>query len=613
MRQLKAELEELKRQNASGNVVSSSPAVADGSTLDGDTPATAVTAASAGSDAQDVVKSMGLVLLESSDHPRFMGTSSGVTFAKMVLAAVNQDVSVVSASAPPQDQNASAAPHAIMGSSLPPHHAAQRIVDVYFSYRTPHVPVLTRAKVEKCVKHTYSALETSHDFSRALERDMFITYMVFAVGLWGSPGAGGTRSHQSEGCFLSALQLVEKLLSYSPSNLESLTLVLLLAQYTMLNPSVGSLWHLTGVALRLCIDLGLHWETAAVLNLPPTLLDERRRLFWAAYRFDRLLSIGLGRPFGIVDQSLNTPFPDPYIARGRESHLNGPDLDAQNQHAANHFVKLYRLRSEIKHVLYHQLEGGTLAYPRPNYALWFPDIQSRLRIWEEEIPDPSRAATESIYANHSWWTAHSCNAVLFLHRPNPLVPHPTPESLHISFEVSGRCIQAIKTLQREGKISVAWTWVHHLFLAGLMMIYCIWQSPEIRNTASIVEVMTAAQDCASTLSALTERFSAAGGCRDAFEVLSAATLKWLVARDKSDPSESQPPMLDNEIHQALREHIPYSNGSWRADELANIFPHEPFEFAEYLNAAAQWPGPNLDGSSVFGMQDMFDASHINLG
>ena len=97
------------------------------------------------------------------------------------------------------------------------------------------------------------------------------------------------------------------------------------------------------------------------------------------------------------------------------------------------------------------------------------------------------------------------------------------------------------------------------------------------------------------------------------EVLSAATLKWLVARDKSDPSESQPPMLDNEIHQALREHIPYSNGSWRADELANIFPHEPFEFAEYLNAAAQWPGPNLDGSSVFGMQDMFDASHINLG
>lgn len=612
VRQLKAELEEARKQKTSRINSSTSPMAGDNTSLDCDTPATAHTVTSVGSDAQDVVKSMGLVLLESSDQPRFVGTSSGITFAKMVLAAVKQDASVMATPGRSRDEPAVSAPHSIMASSLPPRHAAERIVDVYFSYRTPHIPILSRAKVEENVERAYAALEYSHhDFTRVSERDLFISYMVFAVGLWSIPMAGGTRSPQSEGCFISALQFVEKLLAYSPSNLETLTVILLLAQYIMLNPSKGSLWQLTGMALRLCIDLGLHWETEAILTLPQPLLDERRRLYWATYRFDRLLAITLGRPFGIADQSMNTGFPDPYNLGDRSVMSREPDLDMHNQRAANHVVKLYRLESEIKHVLYHQLQGATLAYPRANYSVWFRDIQSRLRTWQDEIPDLSKANVESVYAHQSWWGALWCNAILLLHRPNPLVPTPSSESLQTCFEISCRSIQAIKTLQREGKISVAWTWVHHLFLAGLTMIYCIWQSQEVRNAASIVDVMTAAQDCASTLSALTERFAPAGGCRDAFEGLSAATLKWLITKDKDGNPENQHPMLDNEI-MALREHIPFSTAGWRVDEPTSIFPDEPFEFAEYLSAAAQWPGPNIDRHSALSLQDIFDANSIGF-
>ncbi|KAK7755025.1 hypothetical protein SLS62_002839 [Diatrype stigma] len=604
VRHLKAEIEELKRQSVPQVTINSTSPTTRDSVLEYDTPATTYTVSSGVSDAQDVVKSMGLVLLESSDQPRFVGTSSGITFAKMVLAAVKQEVSTIASPGRSRDEPAVCTPHLAMASSLPPRHAAQRIVDVYFSYRTPHIPILTRSMVEQHVERAYAALEQPHQgLSRASERDLFISYMVFSVGLWSIPMAGGTRSPQSEGCFISALQFVDKLLAYSPSNLETLTVMLLLAQYITLNPSKGSLWQLTGMSLRLCIDLGLHWETEAILCLPQPLLEERRRLYWATYRFDRLLAITLGRPFGIADQSMNTGYPSPHNLCDRASVSREAEADVHSQRAANHVLKLYRLESEIKHVLYHQLQGATLAYPRANYPVWFHDIQSRLRTWQDEIPDLSEASSESIYANQSWWGALWCNAILLLHRPNPLVPVPTSESLQTCFDVSCRSIQAIKTLQREGKVSVAWMWAHHLFLAGLTMIYCIWQSQEVRNAASIVDVMTAAQDCASTLSALTERFAPAGGCRDTFEGLSAATLKWLVARYKDGNAENQHPVLDNEI-QALRENIPFSTTGWRVDEPTSIFPDEPFEFAEYLSAAAQWPGPNLDQNSVFNLQEM---------
>lgn len=235
----------------------------------------------------------------------------------------------------------------------------------------------------------------------------------------------------------------------------------------------------------------------------------------------------------------------------------------------------------------------------------------RLRTWQDEIPDLAKANAESIYAHHSWWSALWCNAILLLHRPNPVVPVPTSEFLQTYFNISCRSIQAIKTLQRDGKVCVAWMWAHYLFLAGLTMIYCIWQSQEVRDAIFIVDVMTAARDCASTLSALTERFAPAGGCRDAFEGLSAATVKWLVARDQDGTTaENQHPVLNKEI-QALRGQIPFTSAGWRVDEPTSIFPDEPFEFAEYLSAAAEWPGPKLDRHFAFSLQGLLDGNTTN--
>ncbi|KAI0894724.1 fungal-specific transcription factor domain-containing protein [Annulohypoxylon nitens] len=604
VRQLKSELESLRRQSVSTTITSASPITAghdDHQSVS--SPIAAPTVQSTASDPQEVVKSMGLVMLDNGSQPKFMGTSSGVTFAKMVLACVKTDVTMPMSPSSSRGPVRMTAPPPIITSSLPPRHAAQHISDVYFRYRTPHVPILTKSKVNEVLERVYGAFESHRpDFSSVAEGDLFIAYMVFAVGLCSLPVPGGSRPPQSEGCFNSALRCVDKLLSYSSSDMETLTVVLLLAQYIALNPSKGSLWQLTGIAIRLCIDLGLHWETDVILALPQSVLNERRRLFWAAYRFDRLLAVTLGRPFGIADQSTSVGFPDPYSAQ------NITPTEVHGQRMANHIIGLYRLESEIKHVLYHQLQGGTLAYPRANYALWFRDIQPRLHAWKDEIPDISKADPESIYAHQFWWDAMWLNAVLLLHRPNPLVPHPTTESLQTCFDAACQLIKAIKTLQRDGRIYVIWQTVHSLFLAGLIMIYCIWESADVRDKGRVLDIVTTAQDCASTLTALAERFPDACGCRDAFESLSAATLKWLVSRDQGNTTQPTPSEIS-----ALKQHMPFSTTAWRAEEPTSIFPDEPFEFAEYLIAASQWPGTNNDVGNSFNLQDVFDSPSADFG
>jgi hypothetical protein len=546
--------------------------------------------AASSSSPHDLVRSMGLVVSEPSKQPRFFGTSSGITLAKMVMASIRCD----NTSTPRATETQQIiAPQQAIQSSLPPRDVAGHILDVYFQFRTPHFPIFDRSRIERAIEKTYDTTSVPPPSDASHSRDIFITFMVMAVGLFAIPGATGRRSSQSEGCFHSATQYLDSVLIYSASELETLGMILLLAQYVSLCPSMGDLWQLTGIALRQCVDIGLHWETEPILSLPAAILSQRRRLFWAAYRFDRLLAITLGRPPGIADQSLNVEYPNPYL--DSDGNSSADDIGIHNQRVANHLTHLSRLESEIKHVLYHQLKGATLAYPRANYALWSKDIQFRLREWQATIPSPDRAHNRSIFANEDWWKAIYNDAVSLLHRPNPLIPYPSAEALRTCFDSSSKSIDSIKLLQREQKIDTPWIWVHRLFISGLACIYCVWHAPDIRESVAVENIIGSMQSCATTLSALCEQFPGATGCRDAIDMLSAEVTKWLVRKNADDTEETRPSF--GLCLQALQQQSPRLFCQTPTEPLS--FGEDVFSFlsnntlnlGESLNHAAQWELP----------------------
>jgi hypothetical protein len=129
--------------------------------------------------------------------------------------------------------------------------------------------------------------------------------------------------------------------------------VLLLAGFALLRPVAPGLWYIVGVAVRLGVDLGLHYEDGvgidgsgsedhaigrADLKTEPSVNDDtsstapgsantaridakergrrqwvrdlRRRLWWCVYSVDRLVSTCVGRPF-VSNPILNLKSPSP--------------------------------------------------------------------------------------------------------------------------------------------------------------------------------------------------------------------------------------------------------------------------------------------------------------
>ncbi|KIW62142.1 hypothetical protein PV04_10343 [Phialophora macrospora] len=482
----------------------------------------------------DIVTKVRNVIAEPCQQPRFVGQSSGISFAKLVMAAIRVDAMSPSflPEQPPLGE-LSIFESAPAKASLPPRHVADHLIEVYFQYRTPHLPILDRSQVGQAIDSAYSSLGSDQGLSKVSERDMFIAYMVFAIALVDVRHTSGGRPTQSDGCFRSALSWVETALSYSKSDLETLRAVLLLAQFVALSPSRGSLWHLTGFALRLCIDVGLHFENDLQrLDIDPVVLDERRRLWYCTYHFDRLLCITLGRPFSILDESTQVQLPNPWTGcRQCLERTRSSDYDIHVQRAHNHLFTLAKLESEIKHVQHTRVWVPKLAYPRPNWTVWLQDIQPRLQEWQATIPEPAKAQPLSIFASQSYWDVVYNNAILLLYRPQAGSMYQSAEELSIIYEAAAKVIAGLKVLQREGRVEMLWKSVHHLFMAGLGVVYALWQSKDIRDKNPVSKSISILQSCASTLSAMSETFRGATGCRDAFNSLSSATINWLVTRD----------------------------------------------------------------------------------
>lgn len=63
-------------------------------------------------------------------------------------------------------------------------------------------------------------------------------------------------------------------------------------------------WTFVGIAMRLCVELGLHRKRRS--SVESTLQSElEKRLFWACYYFDRDFAMALGRPPSISDHDID--------------------------------------------------------------------------------------------------------------------------------------------------------------------------------------------------------------------------------------------------------------------------------------------------------------------
>ncbi|KAL4893784.1 fungal-specific transcription factor domain-containing protein [Aspergillus ambiguus] len=422
----------------------------------------------------NLVSNIGMVSVQGTSDPRYLGSTSGISFARVVFAAVKSSVGSNVSERGPMRPN-ERLPHSATGTAgsamrdsffglqtrsmmkcatFPDRELAEKLVNLYFEHANPQIPILHRADFMELLDRTYAEDEKNRS-----PRSLYTLNIVFAIGAGiifeektdeGSGERGRSSSpatskkprlsshqHQPEEYHASAIIHLESFLGASSPDgfgaLEELQAVLLLASFALLRPVAPGLWYIVGVAMRLAVDLGLHYEDNAGidsagdegLNPPKSddkaapridtrergrrewVRDLRRRLWWCVYSFDRLVSCCVGRPFGISDQAISTEFPslleDRYITKS--GIVAPPDGAPSYKHAAHHYFKLRVLQSEIQDVLQHQ--QARFARQRAPYAArrfmrsdvsspflqgfdsfrsWRKDVHRRLAEWKHSAP-----------------------------------------------------------------------------------------------------------------------------------------------------------------------------------------------------------------------------------
>ncbi|KAI0489999.1 fungal-specific transcription factor domain-containing protein [Xylaria cf. heliscus] len=340
--------------------------------------------------------------------PKYLGSANGVSFARVVFAAVQSSVGDHRSTS---DKGGIRPYKSITGNGdsmggtsmrdsffglhtrptispapFPDRDLAWKLVELYFEHANPQIPLLHRVDFMQMFEQAYA------DEGRIRgPRELYTLNMVFAIGggiimdsQTISRASGEERKQaQPEEYHASAIIHLEACLN--GGGLEELQAVLLLASFALLRPVPPGLWYIVGVAVRLAVDLGLYYEDGKDVefdlgerkgstSVPEAsdksreaalrergrreyVRDLRRRLWWCTYAFDRIVSTCVGRPFGVSDQVITTEFPsmleDRYIT---PAGITNPPIDGGPTYkvVAKHYLRLRLLQSEILQVLQYQ-------------------------------------------------------------------------------------------------------------------------------------------------------------------------------------------------------------------------------------------------------------------
>ncbi|KAI9171178.1 positive regulator of purine utilization [Paramyrothecium foliicola] len=485
-------------------------------------PAHSRSQALVGLDSKRSSQSPALLNIVSPTKPRSLASASGVSFARVVFAAVQYSVSDQASNGdrPALRQpagNGTSMRDSFFGlhtkptitpAKFPDKDVGLRLVNLYFEHANPQIPILHRGAFMRMFEQAYA---TPGQVQGA--RELYMLNMVFAIGcgvIVGEPvrseGHDDVRTSQSslkaqcqpEEYHASAIVHLESCLSSSGGGLEVLQAVLLLANFALLRPVPPGLWYIIGVAVRLAVDLGLHYEDGVDVDgmvsdpiAEPEqgethalkdgggeergkrlwVRDMRRRLWWCTYSFDRLVSTCVGRPFGISDQVIITELPslldDDYIT---PTGLLEPPTQNQPsyKHVAHHYFRLRLLQSEILQVLqYNQTQvaragGQSKIYPEMHYHLqspflvqfdsfrsWRIDIDRRLYQWKASAPTRQKTgvAFSTEFLELNYW-----QAIIMLYRQSLSVPAMFEGEYNTSHEVNSPAAFTAELREDEDRI-----------------------------------------------------------------------------------------------------------------------------------------------------------------
>ncbi|KAJ5273302.1 hypothetical protein N7478_008427 [Penicillium angulare] len=347
----------------------------------------------------------------------------------------------------------------------------------------------------------------------ASSKPLFFLNMVYAVGAHIVPGY----QHLAEQLYSSA-QLYPEVLFID--NLEAIQAILCYAMYSLRSLKGPSLWKLSGLALRQCIELGYHRSAKrGPSRRDPLHVELSKRVFWVAQGIDVAYALRLGRPLGIqlneVDAELPLDINDSQISilgiQGTpRTSADGVPTVMSN---AIHVMRLRQIWARI-----HTLVCSADASQHTNWETHrasFIQLRADLDQWRATAPEPPPRHGQrlSIFSTRAWYELNYSGSILNLYRSQLAEDKNTPDNIFID------CMEAASFVCREYRRQYVGT--------------------NIKPTWS-------------TLHLIAEAWDGAAPYRDIFEVLASHTMSMIVSRSmQSQPLPDGPTLADASEREAV--------------------------------------------------------------
>ncbi|KAL4940185.1 fungal-specific transcription factor domain-containing protein [Aspergillus oleicola] len=540
-----------------------------------------------------------LCLSATGRDPHYFGPSSAVSFSRIVGATMGL---------PTTDSVASGSQNSVIGGRglsplsgmqeeapmrFPSPAVAGKLTSAYWNNIHPQYPILHRP--------------TFRTWERDLRKDsqpgsvtgkssipLYFVIMVYAIG---SLVLGQSHYDAAEKYYSAALAHLPPILELN--TLESVQGILCCAVYSIRSPVGASLWKISGMAIRHCVELGYHRSTECYRKNADTLTKEMlKRCFWVAYDIDRVTASILGRPVGIPEDWIDVELPadiddeditsTKFSSAARTTATDPPTLMT----GALHVIQLRRLWAKFSDRLYSKASHSSINIQTRETAV--KSLREELEQWRSSLPsqvDFAQSNPLSVFASSEWFRLAYDHSILLLYRPFITSSEQgdrinedyfdgnlryDEEIVNLAFDECAKCARDIclhyRRLYQSSSVQFTWGSVHILFLGGLTYLYCLWRSQRVREKTKQTDVVSTCLACSTVLVIIAERWKLATSYRDLFETLSQKTISMMCE-----------PTLQDWINNGL-------------DDMAA--PDESGWFVQLLQGLPQWPGDAFNGTNA---------------
>ncbi|OKL60998.1 hypothetical protein UA08_03670 [Talaromyces atroroseus] len=495
---------------------------------------------------------VGFLSLDSPETPAYLGSSSGLALAvnlgEMVRATVMTKVfpdSSVPASATTRTNlghdgigtsksSGNTSYKAINLDELLKHRAdppnnemGSRIMEAYLGRIHNKYPFLDREELWKLHHARWKLAKTkSEDLTQTERFGIFKLYMVYAIASMLIALSERYIYTPPEKFYMTAIQHVAA--ACETRSVQNIEAMMLLVVYHLRSATSHGLWYMIGLAMRTCIDLGLHRKSSAA-RLDPYTVQLRRRLFWSVYYLERAISLSLGRPCSISDRHIDVELPldvnddvrDAAILNALQQQQQQQPTPVTNLSLFCALLRARRIDSKIQQTIYRA--------DRPLQELR-PKLDKIYRLLEEW---KTTELQRFVLSEWDYATLHFNRAVRLLIQPFlPLLPLTDPY-YHICLRASGDICQTHKRLHQTLEYGHSFLAVQTVFVSGITMLYALWT-----NTDKVwsVRLSNDIRACSTVLFVMTERAPWVKRYRDTFELMVNAAMEKLQGNEAARTS-----------------------------------------------------------------------------